>query len=68
VAVSASAMPGNTGEGNRGQPGSCALKALPYVQAGTLGRALLVTGGVIDGTWGGHCLGEIIADVVMTSL
>jgi hypothetical protein len=32
--------------GNRGQPGSCALKALPYVQAGTLGRALLVTGGV----------------------
>jgi hypothetical protein len=34
--------------GNRGQPGSCALKRCRMSRRGTLGRALLVTGGVID--------------------
>jgi hypothetical protein len=64
------AMPGNTGEcrRNRGQPGSCALKRCRMSRRGTLGRALLVTGGVIDVAPGVATVARIIADVVMTSL
>jgi hypothetical protein len=53
---------------NRGHPGSCALKRCRMSRRGTLGRALLVTGGVIDVAPVVATVARIIADVVMTSL
>jgi hypothetical protein len=44
---------GNTGEcrGNRGYPGSCALKALPNVKGGARWTSGLVTGGIVAAVW-----------------
>jgi hypothetical protein len=57
--------------GNRGYPGSCALKALPNVQekhVGTSTRARCCRNGFCVVSSIHCCIGEVTADVLMTGL